>query len=521
MDELTAVRQLLAERPSPTPETVAAARASLERAGLHGAPSRVPPHLNGSRSMPGLGEPPRRRRWRVWLAPLAAALAVTTAVAVSLAISSGIGGRHADRPAAHRPAPFALVPRYFVALTGGNALPDQGRRAVVAATATGALLGNVTPPPPYRLFTWVAAAGNDRTFVLAAQRAEPVAGGRGMLVGTGPARLYRLELRGSGRPGTLQRLPVPPVSGNINGFALSPDGSALAVSTTQAPGAAVRTSQIQVLTMATGAQRTWTWSGVGWVGQDKPNAQSLVWAGDDRTLLFKQYLGEGGARAQIRLLDTAAPGGSLTAASTRVPFPSALISGRAEDPAQDYGNMLLTADGHKVISVVATLTWHGRRGFIPSGSFASIVRSMLPPQCRGTGRLVVKQTPYCTSRLKHLEQGKNPALRDALHRNAARQEAESGTSLAFTEFSAATAKPMAVLGRLQGEGQGISWADVTWASPAGAAMIISGAWPKAGGGWPISHAGPPVPVAGVMTGGTFTPFPQRVQSLSFGGQATW
>ncbi len=33
MDELTAVRQLLAERPPPAPDTVAAARASLERAG--------------------------------------------------------------------------------------------------------------------------------------------------------------------------------------------------------------------------------------------------------------------------------------------------------------------------------------------------------------------------------------------------------------------------------------------------------------------------------------------------------
>lgn len=36
MDELTAVRQLLAERPAPSPATVAAARASLERAGLPG-----------------------------------------------------------------------------------------------------------------------------------------------------------------------------------------------------------------------------------------------------------------------------------------------------------------------------------------------------------------------------------------------------------------------------------------------------------------------------------------------------
>ena len=240
-------------------------------------------------------------------------------------------------------APFALVPRYFVALTGGNTLPDQGRRAVVAATATGALLGSVTPPPPYRLFTWVAAAGNDRTFVLAAQRAEPVAGAAGHARGDRPGQALRAgtaPVRSAGRAATAaaaagqrehQRLRAVPRRQRAGGLH------------NEAPGAAARTSQIQVLTLATGAQRTWTWSGAGWVGQDKPNAQSLVWAGDDRTLLFKQYLGEGGARAQIRLLDTAAPGGSLTAASTRVPFPSALISGRAEDPVQDYGNMLLTA----------------------------------------------------------------------------------------------------------------------------------------------------------------------------------
>ncbi len=183
--------------------------------------------------------------------------------------------------------------------------------------------------------------------------------------------------------------------------------------------------------------------------------------------------------------------------------------------------MLLTPDGHKIITVVTTDIWHGRPGFAPSGSFARIIRSMLPPQCQGVGRSVYKKTPYCINRLKQLERGKNSALRSALQRNAAQQQAQSSTILAFTEFSAATARPVKVLGRLHGEGQGIVWAEVTWASPDGTAMIIGGAWPKKGGSWPISHAGPPVPVAGVLTGGTFTPFPQRVQSLYFNGAATW
>ncbi len=275
-------------------------------------------------------------------------------------------------------------------------------------------------------------------------------------------------------------------------------------------------SEIQVSTLATGAQRSWTFSGAGWVGQDKPTAQSLVWAGDDRTLLYEQFLGEGGAKAQIRLLDSAKPGGSLTAASTRVPFPSWLISGRVEALKQAYGNMLLLPAGRDIVAEESTFNWQGKPGLPPSGGFARIVRSLLPPQCRGTGRHIAKKTAYCSNLMKHIHLAKSSALRQY----DARLQAESSTTLAFTEFSVATAKPVAVLGQLQGEGQGISWADVAWVSPTAKAMIIDGAWPKAGGGWPTSQ-GAPVPVVGAMTGGTFTPFPKRVQSLFMGGQATW
>jgi hypothetical protein len=515
MDELTAVQQLLAERPPPAPETVAAARASLERAGLHGTRSRVPPQLNGSQGMPDLGQP-TRRRWRGWLAPVAAAAAVIVAVALSLAISNVVRGRHGHRPAANPAAAFAHIPRYFVALTG-NALPDQGQRAVAVATATGKVLGSVTAPAPYRVFTWVAAAGDDRSFVLAAQRPRPVGGVLRQVMGVGGAKLYRLVLHRSGRPGVLEPLPLPLLSDRINGFALSPDGTKLAVSTTRAAGAAAGGSQIQVFTLATGAVRSWVLGKVGWVGQDKPNAESLAWAGDDRTLLFKEYLGHGGSTAQIRLLDTAAPGGFLAAASTLVPFPGRLISGRVEDPVQAYGNMLLTADGHKIVTAVARNTWYGRPGFPPRRSLASLVRSLLPKKCRRSGRYAAKRTPYCAKQINHLILGKNSAL----HRLEAGRAAEIGTAVTFTEFSPSTAKPVGALGGVRGEGQGNTWAELTWASPDGSALIIDGAWPKAGGHWPISHDGPPVAVAGVMTGGTFTPFPKPVQSLYFHGQATW
>src|SRR5262249_53065630 len=77
------------------------------------------------------------------------------AVAVSLAVSGAVylavGGPGGTKPGHRRPAgttgavpgvnatAFARVPRFFVALTG-KTLPGQGQRAVVAATATGAVL---------------------------------------------------------------------------------------------------------------------------------------------------------------------------------------------------------------------------------------------------------------------------------------------------------------------------------------------------------------------------------------------
>ena len=146
-------------------------------------------------------------------------------------------------------------------------------------------------------------------------------------------------------------------------------------------------------------------------------------------------------------------------------------------------------------------------------SAACSPRSAGEPACH-----VAKRTPYCAKRLNQVVSGgKNSPLGQI----TLRQLAEQGTTVTFTEFSAATAQPVAALGGVQGEGGGTTWAEVIWASPDGTAMIIDGAWPKAGGRWPISHQGPPVAVAGVMTGGTFTPFPKPVESLYFDGQATW
>ena len=91
---------------------------------------------------------------------MAAAAAVAGVIIASLAIS-GLILRPAGTSPANSSGVFAKVPRYFVAI------PEVARlRAVVGATATGAVRGTVAPPKPHTYFAWVAAAGNGRTFVL-------------------------------------------------------------------------------------------------------------------------------------------------------------------------------------------------------------------------------------------------------------------------------------------------------------------------------------------------------------------
>ena len=168
----------------------------------------------GARRTLGLVRRGAVRRWPEWLAPVAAAAAVAGVIIASLAIS-GLILRPAGTSPANSSGVFAKVPRYFVAI------PEVARlRAVVGATATGAVLGTVAPPKPYTMFTQVAAAGDGRTFVFAAAPG----------VDRGPVRFYRLVLDRSGHPGRLVALPIPPETAALPGLALSPDGSKLAVS---------------------------------------------------------------------------------------------------------------------------------------------------------------------------------------------------------------------------------------------------------------------------------------------------
>ena len=471
----------------------------------------------------------RQRRRRRWSAGVVAA-----ALAASGAVYLAVGGPRGPKPGHRRPAPasavvpsvnvaaFAQVPRFFVALTG-KTVPDQGQRAVVAATATGAVLGSVTPPRPHCVFTWVAAAGDDRTFVLAVQHAVPYAGWPAHFSGAGSTRFYRLVLDRSGRPGPLTALPAPPVTADINGFALSPDGSKLAVTVSppvhlrQGRPPPPRGSRLRVFTLATGAERDWVLPGIGWIGDTKPAAQSLSWAGDDRTLLVQERLGQGGPIAELRLLDTARPGGSLPAASQRVPVPSADISGHAEKPPLGLGGpLLMTGDGTKIVGTTGTLVSPGSSILTDSQSrYLDLYR-----QCgayidgftqqnghfTGVRYIRYRKTANC---LKLIQERDKYFRRNIAPR--ADHTALPTSDITITEISVQTGKPVLVLGQRLVSGDAPQWA--LWTNATGTAMIVAGPGPH-------TAQRSRQTVLAVQAGNTFTPLPKAVQSF-LGETPTW
>jgi len=281
------------------------------------------------------------RRWPGWLTPVAAAVAVTGVIIASLGIS-GLILRPAETGPAGSSGVFAEVPRHFVAI------PEvPGRAVVVGATATGAELGTVAPPKPHTFFAWVAAAGDGRTFVLGT---SSLPRGPWDVTTPRPVKLYRLVLDRSGHPGHLARLPIPTETG-ITGLALSPDGSKLAVSFLPVPGQAG--SKIEVFSLATGAGREWVWPGRGTIGQIAMPVTSggLQWEADNRTLMFQVTTRTpNGWPAQLYLLDTAAPGGSLLASSARIPIPGTYLGLQHNRKRYIVGMPLITGDGRKLVA---------------------------------------------------------------------------------------------------------------------------------------------------------------------------
>jgi hypothetical protein len=262
----------------------------------------------------------RRARRRTAGRAAVSGLAVMGAVA-AIALSGFPWAGHAPAVA----APASGGPRYAVALEH-----DAGvQPASVLDMVTGKVLGEVATPIAHSDFEWVAAASDDRTFVLADQSPALV------------YRFYRLHLAANGKPGRLTRLEVPPLHGSqIYGMALTADASKLAVAWQNNPTGPV-SSHISVTTLAAGATRTWT--------SAQGSADTVSWAGDS-TLAFNWADIDQPARSGLRLLDTAAAG--LTPLASRLLIPASTRTATLSSP----GNPLITQDGSTLFATMASGT---------------------------------------------------------------------------------------------------------------------------------------------------------------------
>lgn len=330
-------------------------------------PDAVPPLRLPGRRRPFLFLAPGRREragglagraWggRGWAAPIAAAAGVVAALALVFALS---GVLHSGRSASGHPSGLAALPPYYVALTftsgarfgGYGQLSTPQTRAVIRATATGRPLATVIPPRPYGTFAGVSAAAGDRTFVVAAQKLVRIP--RDGEVTVPATRFFLLRLgTGLGRPVgrvTLTPLPIPaiPAGTEVSDFAISPDGSRLAVISgrKERPRLNVYGKQkLSVYNLYAGTERTYQPGSVGnapgvpitWITQN-----SLSWGTDNRTLAF--VYGQWHGREGVRFLDTDRPGSGLLA-NSRVAVPQSRTT--------TWTQVQLTADGQTIIGNV-------------------------------------------------------------------------------------------------------------------------------------------------------------------------
>jgi hypothetical protein len=221
---------------------------------------------------------------------------------------------------------------------------------------TGKITGRVATPVARSDFEWVAAAPDDRTFVLADQSQALV------------YRFYLLHVAANGKPGRLALLKVPPLHGSqIYGMALTADASKLAVAWQNNPTGPVR-SRISVTTLASGATHTWT--------SVQGSALAVSWAGD-RMLAFDWQDITRQARSGVRLLDTAAAG--TNPLSSRLLIPASYRTATLSAP----GNPLITQDGSTLFVTMAAGTG-GTKTVVVSfsvrtGRLAAVLTPVAPP----------------------------------------------------------------------------------------------------------------------------------------------
>jgi hypothetical protein len=287
-----------------------------------------------------------------WLAPAAAATAVVAvaliATNLSGAVRAGPGGSGASTtapaagPSAASYVSAGEVPPYYISVTSNGNPNFVSSYAVVRATATGRTLATIKSSVPHGTILAVAAAADDRTFVLDEQQWLTPNGKTNDQLQL-PRSFYLLRLNSAGRPSSITRLPM--TAGKlVTGFALSPDASKLAIAVEPRTGKDTSLQEIRIYTLATRAEKTWSANGTIGEAGDDPGA--ISWAADGQTLAFDFYDNQ---ESGVWLLNTDRAGGSLLGSDSRL---AVLFNQTANCNLND----IITPDGSAIVCAAAGIT---------------------------------------------------------------------------------------------------------------------------------------------------------------------
>jgi hypothetical protein len=436
----------------------------------------------------GAGSRARASVWARRLAPLAAAVAVV-AVAIAMVmvgrtVNHGTGGTTAASSAGPGPVrtgpavssyvASGAVPRYYVSIESIGNPNFNPSYAVVRATATGSAMGTVAAAAADRTVVAVTAAANDKTFILDEQ--PWVSASSNANQSFEPRSFVRLSLGPDGNVLSLAALSLSVPAGQLmTGFALSPDGTKLAIAVQ--PDNNKREpdlTEVKVITLATGATLTWTANGTIGFGPD--DARSLSWTANERALAFDWAASAPGVHTGVWLLNLETGGGSLLAHSRE----AVTLMNQAS---------VATAPLPATTRLAGSTPSAGSTA--PAGQPTSTASepSATPPTCQEDSIM----TPDGSS----IVCGAITALNETVKPNGA--GLQRGAETAYFEYSAASGKVIRVLGYWTFGRVGALSVEVLWSNASGSVLI--GVIPDSGGGR-----------VGVISGNEFTPLPATVAS---------
>jgi hypothetical protein len=306
------------------------ARLGRRPGGLRGPGERISgrgPARGRDRTVRGDGAKRRDEGGRERRSPVTVPVAAAAAVAAVLAAAAIVvphvwSGRDAAPPAQNPVSGTAGAPRYFAAVMYDTRPSVPGATVLeIFRSATGRIVGRVTVPRAGLYFEGVTALGKDGTFVAAAEPLKPTA--RDCVTW-----LYRFRVTAQGRPVDLRPLRQARVPAVIQPYGLtaSDDGRVLAFDAAGCAagdsGLSPRAGRLSVVSVATGAGRSWPWQ-----GDLDPHDLSL--SADGQLLSFVAADGLDAQLSQTRyadwLLRTHAAPGPLGQRSHQVIAPSARL----------------------------------------------------------------------------------------------------------------------------------------------------------------------------------------------------